>query len=73
VIGALAFLVFALLCLYAGGNQLTKMGDDRLSQLSRGALSPVDWDRVMGAWLLVGCGIGFAVAALMALGWLPHG
>lgn len=73
MIGALAFLVFALLCLYAGGSQLTKMGDERLAQLSRGALSPWDWDRVIGAWLLVGCGIGFAVAALITLGWWPGG
>jgi hypothetical protein len=73
VITAAALLVFALLCLYAGGRQAQRLGDERLSQLSRGALRPIEWDRVMGALLLMGCGAGFALAALLALGWLPHG
>lgn len=73
MIGALLFGAFAALCIYAGARQLSRMGDQRLDQLSRGALAPVDWDRYVGALLLVACGLGFLVAALITLGWWPGG
>ncbi|NUP79732.1 MAG: hypothetical protein HOV96_19525 [Nonomuraea sp.] len=75
MITAVVFLVFALLCLYAGVRRLSKYGDDRPSQLSRGELEPVDWDRYVGALLLVAFGLGCLIGAGMALppGWWHGG
>lgn len=75
MITAGVFLVFSLLCLFAGVRRLHQLGDDRLSQLSRGELQPFDWDRYVGGLLLVAFGLGCLVAAGMALppGWWHGG